>query len=199
MDFDVKTITNYRDQGFSWRNIAAIYKVDVKQLYNWRENVGFKDPRPGNPCTYFLDVNEISEMRKRGKPWKEIAVEKKVSKSTIVSWKNSIGFVDPLGHAGHKGGKAPTIIYKLKEDYINGATIPELMEKYDKPYQTIYNYVLGCKSVDEQVKTADHGKAMALRRAGWTVKDIAEDLHISEKAVKIVLRIVMQQQKCKRA
>ena len=73
------------------------------------------------------------------------------------------------------------------------------MEKYDKPYQTIYNYVLGCKSVDEQVKTADHGKAMALLRAGWTVKDIAEDLHISEKAVKVVLRRVTNQQKYKRA
>lgn len=199
MDFDVETITNYRNQGFSWRNIAAIYGVDVKQLYNWRGTVGFKDPRLKNPCTYFLNADEIAEMRKHGKTWNEIGEEKGVGKSTLISWKESIGFVDPVGHAEHKRGKPPTIVYQLKEEYINGATIPELMKKYDKSYKTIYNYVVGCKSVYEQVKTADHGKAMALRRAGWTVKDIAEDLHISEKAVEIVLRRVMRQQKCKRA
>lgn len=73
----------------------------------------------------------------------------------------------------------------------------DIAKHLDIPYQSVYYYLknskgqqgeFNAKSTDE-VSQADAGRCVALHRAGWSIKDIADELSKEETDVKEVLLI----------
>lgn len=83
--------------------------------------------------------------------------------------------------------KPKVSIDTIIDDYKNGMTPLEIAEKYQyRRAETIIQKLRKAKVYEEQ--SVDKGKIFALQKAGWSVYEIAEDMHLEEYVIQNVLK-----------
>ena len=194
-EFDKEQIDKLRsEQKMNWTSICKLFSCDMGTLRKWKKRTNYIDPLTGNKAidkdiSDRFDRGEMTKLRKKGWSWHEISSYKRVTFDTIKTWRKQVQFVEPVRKEKNtRRALDETTKNKVVKDFKNGMPKVEIAEKYNLTPNTVHQACKKEKNVYEQLKLSDWGKVGALKKAGWSNLDIADDIGIELIAVLFILQ-----------